>query len=76
MNESTMDFIKNIKPGDIIRVETGTVQRNIDGVYHVLGIFDDEWIAVKSFFRPKNKWIYEFINSYFLGKLKEAGWIK
>ena len=35
-------------------------------LYHVLGIFDDENVAVKYYGKHKQFWHYEFMDSYFL----------
>lgn len=64
-----------IKAGDVIRVNTGHNQ-HIDGVYHVLGVFDDCEIAYRKWMPSSQRWIYSFINTYDIELWQEHGWIK
>jgi hypothetical protein len=50
------EFSKLIVPGRQLKDKTY--------LYHVLGIFDDEWVAVKYFGKNKRRWFYEFENMY------------
>lgn len=36
-------------------------------LYHVLGIFDEENVAVKYYGKHKQYWNYEFMDMYFIG---------
>jgi len=59
------------KASEIIRVGT---KFKCDGyLYHVLGIFDEEHVAVRFFGKHKQWWHYEFTDMYSTGYRLENG---
>ena len=47
-----------------------------DFLYHILAIYEDEWVAVKYFGKHKQWWHYTFFPITYLFMLYERGWIE
>ena len=47
-----------------------------EGVYHILGVFDQAQIALKFYERSRREWIYFFIDSDKFRQYYQNGWIE
>lgn len=54
-------------------IKVGTKFKKDGYLYHVLGIFDGEYVATKFFGKHKQWWHYEFTNMYNVGYGLENG---
>lgn len=66
------NLLELIKPGIILKVYFSETNLN-NRIYHVLGVFDGDEIAVKSWSKYKQRWFYEFQSIYYFYFLNLSG---
>lgn len=69
------DFLEKLKNVKAIKCNRWNAMSG-DLLYHVLDIYDDEYIATKYYGKHKQWWHYRFFNAYQIWNYYQQGWIE